>query len=209
MLFSLIGLLSFFNSIIYVKGVDTTITSDEPVIARFVDQKWGYNVIWSFSCENESIGIKVELFDEENFFKNGANLSYEAILLSDGTRYDDSGSYRTKYSSTYYVVFSINEIYNISDPIELEYSASMWITTLFFVFGTPYVLFPLGVIILVITIVIIQSRRKAKRATETPSHYQITISTNGTNVEIYCSHCGTKNYSTYSYCVKCGTKIVQ
>ena len=206
-LLTLIASFFFLNSIDFVKGAETTITSTEDVIARFVDTKWGYNLIWSFSCENESIGVKAELIDEENFFKYNANLSYDAILLSDGTQYSDSGSYQTKYTSSYYVVFSINEIHNITEPVGFDYSASMWITLLFFVFGTPYVLLPLGIIILVITLVIIQSRKKAKRAIETPGDYQITISTNGTIVEIYCSQCGTKNYTTSNYCAKCGTRI--
>lgn len=210
-LFSLFLLLSVFvfSRTDYVEAVNKPINSENPIIVTFSNTKWGYNLIWSFTCENESIGIKVELLDHENFLKFNASEVAETLILSNGTLHSDSGSYRTKYTSNWQVIFSIDQSFNITEAITLDYSASMWITLLFFVFGTPYILFPLSIIVLAIIIVKLQSRRKSKKTSfesiENLEIYGATV----IQKTVFCAKCGANNPITSNFCNGCGSKLLK
>jgi len=205
---SLIISLFLLNSIDFVKGGNTTITTDEPVIVSFSNTKWGYKLHWFFECDNESIGIKVEFLDEANFLKYNTSQSYESIVLSDGTHFNDSGSYQTKYRSSYYVIYSINEIYDVTDPIAFYHSTGMWITLLFFVFGTPFVLGPLCLILFVVGLVSFvkwRDKKKIQAASENNVYSDVGIDTVDA---VFCGQCGAKNKSTQNFCVKCGSSLI-
>ncbi|MHA1308163.1 MAG: zinc ribbon domain-containing protein [Candidatus Heimdallarchaeota archaeon] len=201
----LIVSLSVLESINFVRGEDTTISSDKPIIDHFGQTTCGFLMIWSFDCENKSVGIKVELFNKRNFLKYDTGQPYKSIILSPGSNTNDSGNYQAKYSANYYFVFSIDEALNVTDSINIEFE--VWGHATFLSLFIGIALGPICFIIVVIGLVAFLNWSKKKEKQVRVDTNQEAVSVIDNKEVIFCGNCGAKNKPTQNYCVKCGSEL--
>jgi len=204
--------MSVLESISFVRGENTTITSDKPIIDDpHGPLSTGFLMIWSFECENKSIGIKLELLNKRNFLKYNTSQPYNSVILSPGSNANDSGNYMLKYRSTYYFVFSVDETLNVTDPINIEFDVWGHATLLSLFMGIA--LGPICFVIFIVALVsFIKWRDKKKIQANAESNQNIDSGSYqepsfASQEMLFCGQCGAKNKSTQSFCVKCGAEL--
>ncbi|MCE7744322.1 MAG: hypothetical protein GPJ52_04215 [Candidatus Heimdallarchaeota archaeon] len=157
-----ISLFTVTNSKVEAKSYQTTLSYGEHYqISSIRNMDNSSSIEWSFTGTSNSTGIEVWIFDENNYtLFQTSNITTSGFQQSDGTHYDDSGTWSVGYTDKWSVVFWHNQPLGDSTELTIEVNfdrgglieSELW-----------YVLGILGIFIVIVSIFLINHLLQAKK----------------------------------------------
>jgi len=121
-------------------------------------------VDWSFSGSNEFVGIDVYIMDEVNFWAFDYDLFFsEGYTVSDGSYYDDFGSFDFPKTRTWYIVFFHNDLTSMLQSTTLDITVDFNYGGFGLGILLLIIILPIVVVVGIITLIVVLVIRKKRK----------------------------------------------